>query len=109
MREVFDKYATEQDDFAFQRTHLLVELAQNHGGSLVSRSQAKRIMVRCERFREVSLDFSGVESVGPAFADEIFRVWQRAHPNVVLVPSGMTADVERMVRRALRADTPDSP
>lgn len=109
IREVFDRYATEQDDYAYRRTHLLVALAQTEGGSLISRSQAKRIMARCERFREVGLDFSGVESIGPAFADEIFRVWRRAHPDITLVPSGMNSAVEKMIRRALATETPDTP
>jgi anti-sigma regulatory factor (Ser/Thr protein kinase) len=109
IQEVFDHYATEQDDYAFRRTHLMVALAQTEGGSLIARSQAKRVMARCERFREVNLDFRGVRSIGPAFADEIFRVWRRAHPNVSLQPSGMSAEVEKMVRRALATDTPEQP
>jgi len=109
IKEVFDRYSTEQDDYAFRRTHLLVALAQTEGASLISRSQAKRVMARCDRFREVSLDFRGVESIGPAFADEIFRVWRRAHPNITLAPSGMNKEVEKMIRRALATDTPESP
>lgn len=109
LQEVFDHYATEQDDYAFRRTHLMVALAQTAGGSLISRSQAKRVMARCERFREVNLDFGGVKSIGPAFADEIFRVWRRAHPNIGLEPSGMSPEVEKMVRRALAAETPEPP
>jgi anti-sigma regulatory factor (Ser/Thr protein kinase) len=108
LQEVFDHYATEQDDYAFRRTHLMVALAQTDGGSLISRSQAKRVMARCERFREVNLDFRGVASIGPAFADEIFRVWRRAHPGIRLEPSGMSPEVEKMVRRALATDTPES-
>lgn len=107
VREVFDRYSTEQDDYAFRRTHLLVALAQTDGAALISRSQAKRVMARCERFREVSLDFRGVDSIGPAFADEIFRVWRRAHPEVKLVPGGMNEEVEKMIRRALATDTPE--
>ena len=84
VREIFDRYATEQDDYALRQTHLRVALAQTEGASLISRSQAKRVMARCDRFREVALDFRGVENIGPAFADEIFRVWQRAHPQVTL-------------------------
>lgn len=109
IKEVFDRYSTEQDDYAFRRTHLLVALAQTDGASLISRSQAKRVMARCDRFREVILDFRGVESIGPAFADEIFRVWRRAHPNITLAPSGMNEGVEKMIRRALATDTPESP
>ena len=109
IKEVFDRYSTEQDDYAFRRTHLLVALAQTDDALLISRSQAKRVMARCDRFREVGLDFRGVESIGPAFADEIFRVWRRAHPNITLAPSGMNEEVEKMIRRALATDTPESP
>lgn len=109
LQEVFDRYASEQDDYAFRRTQLMVALAQTEGGSLISRSQAKRVMARLERFREVNLDFSGVKSIGPAFADEIFRVWRRAHPNVTLQPSGMSPEVEKMVLRALARETPEPP
>lgn len=109
IKEVFDRYATEQDDYAFQRTHLLVALAQTDGGALISRSQAKRVMARCDRFREVMLDFRRVERIGPSFADEIFRVWRRAHPGVAIMPIGMSEEVERMVKRALTAETPGGP
>jgi biotin operon repressor len=105
VKEVFDRYSTEHDDYAFRRTHLLLALAETEGGSLVSRSQAKRVMARCDRFREVVLDFRSIGSIGPAFADEIFRVWRRAHPSVALVPVGMNEDVEKMVRRALVDDS----
>jgi len=109
VQEVFNRYATEQDDYAFRQTHLHVALAQTDGASLISRSQAKRVMARCDRFREVVLDFRGVESIGPAFADEIFRVWRRAHLQVTLTPTRMNDVVERMVRRALAAESPDTP
>jgi anti-sigma regulatory factor (Ser/Thr protein kinase) len=99
--EVFDRYATEQDDYAFRKTTLIVALAQPGATSLVSRSVAKRIMTRCEKFREVTLDFRGVESIGPAFADEIFRVWQRVHPNVELRFLSANEAVEKMIRRSL--------
>lgn len=54
------------------------------------------------KFREVVLDFEGVESVGQGFADEVFRVFARAHPGTRLVPIRMGKAVEFMVQRALR-------
>jgi anti-sigma regulatory factor (Ser/Thr protein kinase) len=107
MKEVFDQYATDQDDYAFQRTHVVVALADSEGGSLISRSQAKRVMARLDRFREVVLDFRRVKTIGPAFADEIFRVWQRAHLHVRVMPTEMSPEVEKMVRRALAARETD--
>ncbi len=52
----------------------LVSLAELYG-NLISRSQAKRVAERFEKFSEVELDFSGIDSVGQAFSDELFRVW----------------------------------
>lgn len=100
-QEVFDRYASEQDDYAFSRTHVVVDLVRSEGENLVSRSQAKRLLARLERFREIVLDFKGVETIGPAFADEIFRVFSRAHPGSHLSPVNLTAEVDRMIRRAL--------
>lgn len=42
------------------------------------------------------LDFAGIEDIGQAFADELFRVYALAHPQLELVPLNMTAQVERM-------------
>ena len=103
LREVFDRYAGEQDDYAFRRTQVVVALARLEGETLVSRSHAKRVLARLDRFREVTLDFRGVETIGPAFADEIFRVFARAHPGVRLDPIRASDDVQRMIRRARTA------
>jgi anti-sigma regulatory factor (Ser/Thr protein kinase) len=106
-KEIFDRYAANQDDYAFSRTHVVVALArQAHGEKLVSRSQAKRVMARLERFREVVLDFRGLDDIGPAFADEIFRVFQHEHPGIRLTAVNTSDDVARMARRALTGVSP---
>ena len=98
---VFERFASAKDGFSFDRTHLVVKLIDLEGGALVSRSQAKRIVARLERFREVVLDFEGVESVTPAFADEIFRVFASGHPHVHLMPVHDNEQVRQMIRRAV--------
>lgn len=97
LAETFERYTT---DFAFDRTRCLVRLFR-HGVTFVSRSEAKRVARRLERFREVEIDFKGVEMVGQGFVDELFRVWASQHPGVRLVPSNMSRAVEFMVRRGL--------
>jgi len=56
-KDVFDKYAGEANDFGFTRTHVPANLALYEGEKLVSRSQAKRLLARVDRFKEVLLDF----------------------------------------------------
>ena len=72
------------------------------GPKLISRSEAKRIVRDLEGSREVVLDFKGVDLVGQGFADEVFRVWARAHPETNLVPIEMNGSVEFMVERAVQ-------
>jgi len=72
------------------------------GTEFVSRSQAKRLVHGLDKFREVVLDFKGVDLVGQGFADEVFRVWAREHPDVKLIPTDMNDAVAFMVERAIR-------
>jgi len=100
--EVFERYATAQDDYAFSRTHVVVALArQFQAEQLVSRSQAKRVMARLDRFKEVVLDFHGIDEIGPAFGDEIFRVFAAEHPETHITPINYNEAVGRMIRRTV--------
>lgn len=97
LRKIFDEFTT---DLAFDRTRTIVRLFAI-GTTFVSRSEAKRLLHGLERFREVILDFAGVDAIGQGFADEVFRVWAGAHPETRLLPVDMLEPVEFMVRRAL--------
>ena len=99
LKEVFDQFA-EPEEYTFSRTIVPVKLAQHEGEQLVSRSQAKRLTLRFEQFQMVVLDFAGLEEIGQAFADEVFRVFQQAHPGTQLLPVNMTPEVGKMVKRA---------
>ena len=101
LREVFDSFTSGPDDFNFNKTVIPVKLASYDNEKLVSRSQAKRLLLRVERFKNVVFDFQGVGSVGQAFADEIFRVYAKKHPDIILLPVNMDEPVEFMVNRAL--------
>lgn len=104
--EVFDKFQNEEMDFA--KTHVPVALSRYGNEQLVSRSQAKRLLARFDRFEEVLLDFLGVDEIGQAFADEIFRVYAAAHPNVEIVALGASDAVKRMIAHAIAAN-PSAP
>ncbi|MCP4489279.1 MAG: DUF4325 domain-containing protein [Gammaproteobacteria bacterium] len=100
IQKVFDDYAA-PDEFQFNKTVIPVRLAQYENEKLVSRSQAKRVLARIEKFQNVIFDFEGVSAIGQAFADEIFRVYAKNHPDIVLVPVKMEVNVEKMVNRAI--------
>lgn len=97
LKMVFDQFS--DDEFAFTKTIVPVRLAQYGDEKLISRSQAKRLLARMDRFKTVSLDFTGVESIGQAFADEIFRVFATSHPETELKATKANSAVERMIQR----------
>jgi len=98
-KRVFDRF-TDDDEYGFTMTVVPVKLAKYGDDNLVSRSQAKRLLTRVDRFRTVMLDFSGVDSLGQAFADEVFRVFPARHPEVTLVEVHANSAVKRMISRA---------
>lgn len=106
MRQVFDRYAPEKEDYGFSKTHVPVSLMQTGQENLVSRSQAKRLLSRFNKFREVMLDFHGVSSIGQAFADEIFRVFKAQNPGVSIAWAHANREVEQMIQRAIGASDP---
>lgn len=99
VKKVFDQF-TSDDDFGFTKTVVPVRLAQYGDDKLVSRSQAKRLLARIDRFKIVIFDFKEVDSIGQAFADEVFRVFASKHPGIELHEMNVNADVTRMIKRA---------
>ncbi|MEJ2325312.1 MAG: STAS-like domain-containing protein, partial [Chromatiaceae bacterium] len=87
----------------FSRTVVPLHLAQYEGEKLISRSQAKRVSHRFERFKLVELDFAGISEIGQAFADELFRVFPAAHPGIRITPINTEPEVARMIKRAVAA------
>lgn len=100
-KEVFDNYTSEDGEYSFTRMHVPVALAIYGEENLISRSQAKRLIARFERFKEVFLDFEGVEFIGQAFADEIFRVFKNANPNINLVWVRANDSIGKMIKSVM--------
>jgi len=99
VRDLTEVFAEYTEDFQFTKTRTVIKLFA-FGTEFVSRSQAKRLVHGLERFREVVLDFKGVNLVGQGFADEVFRVWAHQHPEVELVPIEMNDAVAFMIERS---------
>jgi anti-sigma regulatory factor (Ser/Thr protein kinase) len=101
LNQVFAEYT---EDFEFSKTRAVIRLFAI-GTDFVSRSQAKRLVHGLEAFREVVFDFNGVNLVGQGFADEVFRVWAKEHPEVQLIPTDMNDAVAFMIERAIRHES----
>ncbi len=97
LKQIFDEYT---DQFLeFSKTKVQVKLFKLDT-DYISRSQARRVLVGLERFKTVILDFSGVKTVGQAFADEIFRVWQKKYPKIKISEENANKNILFMIDRS---------
>lgn len=99
IKNVMDKYT--DDDIGFTKTVVAVALSADPQDPHVSRSQAKRLIMGLEKFKHVVLDFKGVETVGQAFVDEVFRVFQNENPNIKIQYFNANKEVDEMIKRGL--------
>lgn len=100
-KAIFDQYSS-GDDYGFTKTVIPVKLAREGDEKLISRSQAKRILARLSLFKTVIFDFAGVASIGSSFADQIFRVFPKNHPQIEVVAIHATPEVQGMIDAAMR-------
>lgn len=94
--EIFRKYTDK--NLEFTKTSVKVELYKLEA-DYISRSQGKRIMYGLEKFKSIILDFKNIETVGQAFADEVFRVWRSGHPDIKIDFINANENVRFMIER----------
>lgn len=101
LEEFFGNYIGEREYAELDMT--VVQLGLYREGSLwISRSQAKRVLRGLEKYQRVVFDFSGINMVGQAFCDEVFRVFRNAHPDIKLEIVNANKSVAMMVNWAMR-------
>lgn len=91
-KEVFDAYANL--DGGFVKT--IIPLKNIFDASPVSRSQAKRVCNRLDKFKEVVVDFENVSWMGQGFAHQLFVVFANSNPDILITPINMNEDIEKM-------------
>lgn len=98
LNAIFKAYQTDPTEHAFDKTEIQIKL-YTLGTVHVSRSQARRVLAGLEKFKSIVLDFDKVPTIGQAFADEIFRVFKNAHPDILITPINMNETVRFWVER----------
>ncbi len=102
VNQVFNMFELPGDeDHGFVKTLIPVRLAQYDQEMMVSRSQARRVLARVNRFKHVGLDFQGVDKIGQPFADEVFRVFRRENPDITIYPTNESEQVSNAIKKAI--------
>ncbi|PKN71066.1 MAG: histidine kinase [Deltaproteobacteria bacterium HGW-Deltaproteobacteria-12] len=97
LSDLFNQYTDES--LQFNKTGVKVKL-YNRDVDYVSRSQARRILAGLDKFQTIELDFHNVETIGQAFADEVFRVWQTGHRDIKITIKNANENILFMIKRA---------
>jgi len=98
LEKVFQDYASEEYDYRFDRTRVQVRLFQRQ---YISRSEARRLVHGLDKFAEIILDFNGVKTIGQGFADEVFRVFKKEHPDIIIKTENVSPALEPMIRHVV--------
>jgi anti-sigma regulatory factor (Ser/Thr protein kinase) len=94
---IFSQFTVAPEDYGFNKTIIPVDLARYGSENLISRSQAKRLLTRLERFKTVVFDFKKVDIIGRAFADEIFRVFRNNHPEILIYSINDNNNIKKII------------
>lgn len=97
LNAIFKKYS--EGSYEFNKTSVAVRLYKI-GSVYISRSQARRIMAGLDKFKFITLDFKHIRTVGQAFADEVFRVWQRRHSAIRISVANSNENIDFIIKRA---------
>lgn len=69
---------------------------------LIARSQAKQLFNWNESFDTVVLNFHKIDSIGQSFADELFRVIPKAHPDIQFIIQNASQQILKMKNWVLK-------
>lgn len=101
---IFKEYETNNAELGFDKTKIEIKL-YTIGTIYVSRSQARRILSGLEKFKLIILDYDKVTTIGQAFADEIYRVFQQKYPAIKIGSVNMNEAVKFMIDRVDKPKT----
>ena len=104
LQKLFREYTFDKEHLTLDTTVIPINLF-SEGDIWISRSQAKKILTGLEKYKKIIFNFAGVEVIGQAFADEIFRVFNIVHPEIELEPINMSESVKLMVSHAINDKT----
>lgn len=100
LNDIFKKYTDlDSGNFGFNKTEVLIKL-YNIGGIHISRSQARRVLSGLDKFDHIVLDYENVPTIGQAFADEVYRVFQNKYINIKIEDINKCEAVDFMIQRA---------
>ena len=92
-------FKTYTKEYKFSKTRIYITLFDT-ADQFMSRSEAKRVLFGLEKSQEIVFDFKGVQAIGQAFADEIFRVFHARYPHIVLTAINTNRTIQFMIQRS---------
>ena len=93
-QEMFSKFTN--------KVHIPINLARINNEMLCSRDQAKMLMNNLNHHQKIVFDFSGIEIIGPSFADELVFLCKEIDNSIKIVCLKASKTVELIMNSALK-------
>jgi predicted transcriptional regulator len=98
LSSIFNQFAPKEYEYSFQRTKVHIKLYLHN---FISRSEARRLLIGLDQFREIILDFKDVKKIGQGFADEIFRVFHSRYPDILIKTENVSPTIKQMIKHVV--------
>ena len=98
IENIFKEYSG--DSFEFDKTRVVVRLYKM-SEDYISRSQARRVVSGLDKFKTIILDYKNVDSIGQAFVDEVYRVWQNKYTDKKIITKNANENIKFMINRSI--------
>jgi anti-sigma regulatory factor (Ser/Thr protein kinase) len=95
LEAVFSEFAPEEYNYQFSKTSMKIKLLKPE---YISRSEARRLVLNLDKFREIKLDFNKVTQLGQGFADEVFRIFAAKHPQIKIHVVNANPAIQAMIK-----------
>jgi len=96
IKKIFDTFTGE--DYEFNQNIVKINLSGHT--RLMSRSEAKRLLLGLDEYTVLDFNFQNVDAVGQGFCDEIFRIYSNNNPGKTLSYHNTSDVVRYMIERS---------
>ena len=71
--------------------------------NMMSRADARELIINLDKGSAITLDFSGVEEIGDEFARELFIMWREENPESTIAVVNARDSVATVIEQTMKA------
>lgn len=74
-----------------------------NASNMMSRADARELIINLDKGSAITLDFSGIEEIGDEFARELFITWREENPESTIAVVNARESVATVIEQIMKA------